>query len=158
MGRIKKIKKAIDFVEYISKPVNKEDVKLIYRINGVNYEKTKLFLDFIKGLFDLVTSTYLGDDVMSDVDIENHFTWCWKKTIKGFKEEKIYFLSDDELYHYFYSLFLESFYKEEDKSDDNIKELSDFWFELFNYSKSKTMSELESFIDLYKIFNNSLYV
>lgn len=158
MRRIKKISRAIDFIEYISKPMNREDVRLMYRINGVSYEKTQLFLDFTQGLFDLITSTYLGDDVMSDMDIDNHFKWCWSKTIKSFKEERIYFLDDEELYAYFHSLFLESFYKEDDKSDDNVNQLISFWVSLFDYSKPKTMSELESFIDLYKIFNNSLYV
>lgn len=158
MRRINKIEKAIDFIEYISRPMNKEDVRLMYRINGVSYEKTKLFLDFTQGLFDLVISTYLGDDVMSENDVENHFRWCWNKTVKSFKEERIYFLDDEELFIYFHSLFLESFYKEEDKSDENIGQLINFWTSLFDYGRAKTMSELESFIDLYKIFNNSLYV
>jgi hypothetical protein len=158
MGRIKKIQKAIDFIEYISKPMTKDDVTLMYKINGVTLERTNLYLDFIHGLFDLVTTTYLGDECMSPQDVENHFKWCWNKTIKSFKQERIYFLGDDELYTYFHSLFMESFYKEDDKSDDNINQLISFWVDNFNYGKVKTMSELEAFIDLYKIFDNSLYV
>jgi len=158
MRRIKKIQKAIDFIEYISKPMDVNDVKLMYRVNGVTPERTALYLDFMYGLFDLVTTTYLGDDVMGEEDIENHFKWCWTRTIKGFKAERVYFLDDEDLYSYFHSLFSESFYKEEDKSDDNVRQLMTFWIDVFNYSHVKTMSELEAFIDLYKIFNNSLYV
>jgi hypothetical protein len=158
MRRIKKIQKAIDFIEYISKPMDIDDVKLMYRIHGVTPERTVLYLDFIHGLFDLVTSTYLGDDVMGDEDIENHFKWCWTKTLSGFKKERVYFLDDKELYSYFHSLFSESFYKEEDKSDENVNQLMSFWISVFDYNLMKTMSELEAFIDLYKIFNNSLYV
>ena len=158
MGRIKKIQKAIDFIEYISKPMTKDDVILIYKINGVTPERTNLYLDFIHGLFDLVTTTYLGDDCMSSEDIENHFKWCWAKNIEVFKKEKIHFLDDEELYTYFHTLFMESFYKEADKSDDTINQLMSFWVDNFSYGMVKTMSELEAFVDLYKIFNNSLYV
>lgn len=158
MGRTRKIQKALDFIEYISKPMDKSEIKLLYRINGVTAERSELYLDFIHSLFDLVISTYLGDDFLSEQDVENHFNWCWKKTITSFKKEKIYFREDSEIYEYFHSLFIESFYKEEDKSDMSVNNLMNFWLDLFNYKVHKTKSEIESFIDLYKIFNNSLYV
>lgn len=158
MSRVQKIKKAIDFIDYISKTITKEDMMLEYRLNGVTPEKTALYLDFIYGLFDLVTTTYLGDDVMSEQDIDNHFNWCWDKNLDNFRKEGMFFTKREELYTYFYTLFIESFYSENDKSDEFIGELISFWDELFNYNRGKTMSEIESFIDLYKIFNNSLYV
>ena len=158
MGRTNKMINAIDFIEYISKPVEHDDITLLYKLNNITPERTRLYLDFIHGLFDLVTTTYLGDDILSEKDIENHFEWCWSQTIKSFRKEKIYFLDDDELYYYFHSLFIESFYKEENKSDDNIGKLMSFWTDIFEYGMVKTMSELEALIDLYKIFDNSLYI
>lgn len=158
MGRTNKIINAIDFIEYISKPVKQDDISLLYKLNNITPERTRLYLDFIHGLFDLVTTTYLGDDILSGKDIENHFKWCWNQTIKSFRKEKIYFLDDDELYYYFHSLFIESFYREENKSDDNINKLMTFWTDIFEYGTAKTMSELEALIDLYKIFDNSLYI
>jgi hypothetical protein len=158
MGRLKKIQKALDFIEYMSKPMEKSDLMLMYRINNVTPERTKLYLDFIYGLFDLVTTTYLGDDCMEKEDIKNHFNWCWSKNLESFKKEKIYFLNSDELFSYFELLFMESFYKEGDKSDENVNKLIEFWCSTFDYSENKTMSELETFIELYKIFDSTLYV
>lgn len=145
----------LDFIEYISKPMEKDDIILMYRINNVTPERSNLYLDFTHSLFDIVTSTYLGDEVMEGKDIKGHFDWCWNKTVENFKKEKIYFDST-ELYNYFLTLFLESFYSEVDKSERNVNKLLEFWQDIFTYSTSKTRSELEAFIDLYKLFDKSL--
>jgi len=145
----------IDFIEYISKPMKKEDILLLYKINNVTPERSALYLDFIHSLYDLIVTTYLGDEVMDNDSIKQHFDWCWKKVIESFQKEKIYFESI-ELYNYFFTLFLESFYTEVDKSEKNVNKLLEFWQDIFEYSVTKTLSELEAFIDLYKIFDRSL--
>lgn len=152
----RKIGKAIDFIEYISKPINKEEMYYLYKVNGVSYERVELFYDFIYSLFDLIVNTHLGDERMTEDDDLKHFKWCWDKTIENFKKEKIYFDSTMELYTYFLTLLQESFYMEE-KTDENINKIIDFWRTCFNYSGSKTMSEMEALIDIYKLFNKSLY-
>lgn len=143
----------MDFIDYVSKPMNKEDIILMYKINNVIPERSGLYLDFSETLFDLVVSTYLGDNVMNDQTIKEHFNWCWLKTVNSFKKEKIHFESQ-ELYNYFFILFQETFYNEKDKSEVNF--LLQFWRDIFSYSKIKTNSELESFLELYKIFEKSL--
>jgi len=145
----------IDFIEYISKPMKKEDILLLYKINNVTPERSALYLDFTHSLYDLIVTTYLGDEVMDNDSIKQHFDWCWKKVIEAFQKEKIYFESV-ELYNYFFTLFLESFYTEVDKSEKNVNKLLEFWQDIFEYSVTKTLSELEAFIDLYKIFDRSL--
>lgn len=145
----------IDFIEYISKPMKKEDILLLYKINNVTPERSALYLDFTHSLYDLIVTTYLGDEVMDSDSIKQHFDWCWKKVIGSFQKEKIYFESI-ELYNYFFTLFLESFYTEVDKSEKNVNKLLEFWQDIFEYSVTKTLSELEAFIDLYKIFDRSL--
>ena len=145
----------IDFIEYISKPMKKEDILLLYKINNVTPERSALYLDFTHSLYDLIVTTYLGDEVMNNDSIKQHFDWCWKKVIEAFQKEKIYFESV-ELYNYFFTLFLESFYTEVDKSEKNVNKLLEFWQDIFEYSVTKTLSELEAFIDLYKIFDRSL--
>ena len=145
----------IDFIEYISKPMKKEDILLLYKINNVTPERSALYLDFTHSLYDLIVTTYLGDEVMDNDSIKQHFDWCWKKVIDAFQKEKIYFESV-ELYNYFFTLFLESFYTEVDKSEKNVNKLLEFWQDIFEYSVTKTLSELEAFIDLYKIFDRSL--
>ncbi len=69
----------IDFIEYISRPMEKDDILLMYRINNIIPERSDLYLDFTHSLFDLVTTTYLGDEIMYDNSIKEHFEWCWKK-------------------------------------------------------------------------------
>jgi hypothetical protein len=147
----------IDFIEYISKPMKKDDILLMYRINNVIPERSALYLDFSHSLFDTVVSTYMGDELMDTKRIKEHFDWCWKKTIESFQKEKIYF-EGTELYNYFFTLFLESFYSENDKSDVNINKILEFWQDIFRYSTQKTLSEIEAFIDLYKIFEKSIYI
>jgi hypothetical protein len=147
----------MDFIEYISKPMNKEDITLMYRINNVIPERSYLYLDFAHSLFDIITKTYLGDEVMSEKSIKEHFDWCWKNTLKSFEKEKISF-HGKELYNYFFTLFHESFYNDLDKSDENVCKILEFWVDIFTYSNIKTLSELEAFIDLYKIFDKSLSV
>ena len=145
----------IDFIEYISRPMEKDDILLMYRINNIIPERSDLYLDFTHSLFDLVTTTYLGDEIMLDNSIKEHFEWCWKKTVDSFKKEKIT-INSDSLHSYFSVLFLESFYNEIDKSEKNVNKLLEFWQDIFTYSTTKTRSELEAFIDLYKIFDKSL--
>ncbi len=137
--------------------MKKDDILLMYRINNVIPERSALYLDFSHSLFDTVVSTYMGDELMDTKRIKEHFDWCWKKTIESFQKEKIYF-EGTELYNYFFTLFLESFYSENDKSDVNINKILEFWQDIFRYSTQKTLSEIEAFIDLYKIFEKSIYI
>lgn len=153
-----KIRNTINLIEYISKPMRKEDVLVLYRLNNITPEKTELYLDFIQSLYNLVVSTYLGDDVMGEDEVKKHFSWCWNQIIGSFKKEHIYFEDNIEIYSYFNSLFTESFYNEEDKSDKNINLLMEFWSTTFRYTPIKTRSELDTFFDLYKLFDKSIHV
>jgi hypothetical protein len=158
MGKINKILKTIDFIEYISKNMEKDDLMLLYKINNITQEKLELFFDFIYSLNELVLTTYMGDDVTIGEEKNNHFKWCWSKVINSFKEERIYFIDVTELFNYFKEFYKESFYYEEDKDIDSIKKITEFWGQLFDFSKGKTMSEYETLLELYKIFNKSFVV
>ena len=135
MGKINKISKTIDFIEYISKNMEKDDLMLLYKINNI-----------------------IIDDVTIGEEKNNHFKWCWSKVISSFKEERIYFIDVTELFNYFKEFYKESFYYEEDKDIDSIKKITEFWGQLFDFSKGKTMSEYETLLELYKIFNKSFVV
>jgi hypothetical protein len=158
MGKINKISKTIDFIEYISKNMEKDDLMLLYKINNITQEKLELFFDFIYSLNELVLTTYMGDDVTIGEEKNNHFKWCWSKVISSFKEERIYFIDVTELFNYFKEFYKESFYYEEDKDIGSIKKITEFWGQLFDFSKGKTMSEYETLLELYKIFNKSFVV
>lgn len=157
MSRINKIDKVIDFIDYITKDMEKKDLLLLYKINNIRKEKLEIISDFVYSLNELIITTYLGDDVTIGEDRVKHYTWCWDKVIKSFKKEGIYFIDCDELKKYFYSFYELSFYFE-NKDDKIISKLSQFWEGLLNYDNTKTMSEYETLLDLYKIFNKSFVV
>mgnify|MGYP001565427811 FL=1 len=105
MKRNKKIGKVLDFIEYISKNMEREDLILLYKINNITKERVDLFYDFTYSLNDLVFKTYMGDDITVGDDKNKHFNWCWGKVLESFKNEGIYFLSTKELYNYFLTFY-----------------------------------------------------
>lgn len=155
---MKRLDKAIDFIEYISKKMERDDLHLLYRINNITKERIELFYDFVYSLNELVITTYLGDDVTPKDERTKHFNWCWTKVIDGFKKEGIYFITVTELYNYFSTFYEESFYEEKIKTTRKSNKLKSFWTDLFSFNKVKTMSEYESLLELYKIFNRSFMV
>lgn len=155
---MKRLDKAKDFIEYISKKMERDDLHLLYRINNITKERIELFYDFVYSLNELVITTYLGDDITTKEDRDKHFKWCWEKVIDAFKKEGIYFITVTELYNYFITFFQESFYEEKIKTTRKANKLKSFWADLFSFSKVKTMSEYESLLELYKIFNRSFMV
>ena len=157
MKRSNKMDKAIDFIEYISRDMRKEDMLLLYKINNIKKEKLEMLSDFVFSLNELVITTYMGDDITIGENKEKHFKWCWVTVINSFKKEGVYFLEYDELYNYFFTFYQESFYEEE-KEDEKIKDIGIFWEGLLDFRKTKTMSEYESLVEIYKIFNKSFIV
>jgi hypothetical protein len=53
MRKNDKIGNAVDFIEYISKNMEKEDLLLLYRINNIKKERLEMFSDFIYALNEL---------------------------------------------------------------------------------------------------------
>jgi hypothetical protein len=145
----------IDLIDYITKPMSKEEIILQYRINNIIPERVELYLDFTESLYTTIINTYLGDDIMSDKNIDEHFNWCWEQVRKSFLKEKIN-INSGELYDYFNVFFSDSFYNESNKSKENVDKIIEFFYDIFNFSKTKTKSDIESLIELYKIFENSL--
>lgn len=157
MGKIQKINKVINFIEYITKNMEKKDLFLLYKINNIKKEKLELYLDFVFSLNELIIDTYLGDDITNEGDKLSHFKWCWNNVVSSFKKEGIYFVDADELFIYFLTFYQESFYNEI-KIDEMSSKFSHFWSDLLDYEKSKTMSEYETMLEIYKIFNKSFVV
>jgi hypothetical protein len=152
-----------NFFNYISKPVKPEDVELWFQMNNMIPEKLELYYDFTLSLYDLMLSTYLGDDQDSPTTIKtdnedniNHFMWCWEKTITNFKKESIDINIEGDHQHYFKELFLEIFYK---PKDDAIKSgITGFFNDLFDLDKTFSQSDLDLLTTIYKnIDKNTTY-
>jgi hypothetical protein len=88
----------------------------------------------------------------------NHFEWCWDKNIVNFKKEDINFEDNDELKYYFREFTLEVFYNLDDKDNNpNVhRNILNLWSHIFNYKGIKSRADVDSFIEIYNIFDKSL--
>lgn len=151
-----------NFLNYITKNLDPEQVDIWFRVNNIIPEKMELYYDLSYTLYLLIKTTYLGDkDVSSETKVEmnesdnkRHFDWCWNKTITGFKNENINFETEGEHYDYFYSLFDEIFYKQ---PKEIIRESIDVFFnDLFNREKPFTQVDLDLIFNIYKALDKNL--
>jgi len=158
MNKFSRILNSIDFIEYISKPMEDRDILLLLKINGFTVERGNLLLDFVESFLQKIVKTYLGDDLMTTEDRRKHFDWCWESVLKDFSKENIFFNKKGNLYDYFLSFFNEIFYLEKNKGEKRFEKTLYFVINSFNYKRLRTKSEIDSFLDLYKIFNKSFEV
>jgi hypothetical protein len=151
-----------NFLNYITKNLDPEQVDIWFRVNNIIPEKMDLYYDLSYTLFLLIKSTYLGDNLdssetqvkMDDSDNKNHFDWCWNKVINNFEKENINFQRSGEHYDYFFSLFDEIYYKQ---NKDTIRNSIDVFFnDLFNREKPFTQVDLDLIFNIYKSLDKNL--
>lgn len=145
-----------NFLTYINKPMSRESITMLYDANNIKFEKCELYSDFVQSLLLLAFDTYMGDEV-TDVDQQtNHFKWCWNKNIENFSEEGINF-SNPKLYTYFLEYMLEVFYSVDKRQVDYSDKTSiRLWRDIFDFTNTKTNSEVDTLIEIYKIFDKSV--
>lgn len=153
-----KDKNTKDFLNYIANPLSRSSIDFIYSSNFVTFERCDLYRDFVLSLMTLVFDTYLGDKLTKEEQRLEHFKWCWKKTVQNFEEEGIYFGHNQELFNYFWSFMSEVYYSIENKdSDKNLTyNIVKLWKYIFNYQMVKTRSDIDTFIEVYHMFDKSL--
>lgn len=145
----------MDKEEKISLETYNDQINIWYKAHNIIREKTELYYDFVSSLLNLIDETYLGSDILvSEADIVSHYTWCYNKTTSNFEQEKIYFINKGGLWGYFWSIFRKSYYGVDNNEKYTI--LSDYFKLLFAFNKVKNPIELESFIEMYKILDQSL--
>jgi hypothetical protein len=145
-------------MNYISTPLTDDSITILYTANNVKFDRVRLYLDFILSFLHLSFDTYLGDDIMTLNDQINHFNWCWDKNLENFKKENINFENNLELRNYFKEFMIEIYYSLEGKENNkNITEnITTLWKHIFNYKGVKSRADVDSFIDIYNIFDKSL--
>ena len=148
-----------NFFNWMSQPVNKEEVTIWFNVHNMNYEKIELCGDIFKSLYQIVFDTYLGNDdidtkiILSNYDNERHFDWCWKKLIENFKKENIHIKEDGQHKDYLKSFFIDTFY---DSTQKNIKEaIPNFLNDVFGLDSSFTKSDLEILTELYNLLEKN---
>ena len=153
-----------NFLNYITKNLDPEQVDIWFRVNNIIPEKMDLYYDLSYSLYLLIKTTYLGDEndsvetkvKMDDLDNIKHFDWCWNKTMENFKKENISFEEKGEHYDYFLSLFSEIYYKQ---TKDNVRNSIDVFFnDLFNRDKPFTQVDLDLIYNIYKTLDKNIIV
>ena len=151
-----------NFFNYISKPLQPEEVELWFKSNNMISEKMELYSDLAHSLNQLILETYLGEiDTtneikikLTDIDNQNHFEWCWDKVISNFNRENIEFEKRGGHFDYFESFFDETFYNQ---TNYKVKtSISYFFTDLFNNEKSFTKSDLDMVTTIYKILDKHI--
>ncbi len=149
-----------NFFEWMSKPIDKEDVVLWFNVHNMTYEKIELFGDFFKTINHTIISTYFNEKspetkiLMTNEDNEGHFDWCWVKVIDKFKEENIIFKVNGTHRNYLRSFFLDTFY---DSKDKTLKiGISDFIDDIFDMDKSFSKSDLDLLTEFYELLDKNM--
>lgn len=152
-------KNRLQFMNYIATPLSDDTITILYSSNNVKFDRVELYFDFIISLLHLVFDTYLGDDITPKAGRIKHFNWCWDKNISNFKNEGIIFESNDDLKSYFREFTIEIFYNLGIKEDSNVHQnIIKLWTHIFNYRGVKSRADIDSFIEIYNIFDKSLKI
>ena len=152
------MKNKINFINYMTKPLSEESINILYSTNNVKYDRVNLYLDFVLSLLHIIFDTYLGNDLTINEERIKHFDWCWDRNINNFKKEFIFFENEDELKIYYKEFMLEIYYNQE-KNESNLNiqnNIINLWINIFNYKGIKTNNDMDSFIEIYNIFDKSL--
>jgi hypothetical protein len=133
----------------------KNEVEILFSANNIVQEKSELFYDFLSSLVKLIDETYLGEDLIdNEIDAKNHFKWCYDRVSKNFEKERIFFKENGNQYTYLWFFFYGTYYFSD--INEKLPKLQSYFDYLFDYSTEKSINELKSFIDLYKIFDQNL--
>lgn len=144
-----------NFLAYMNIPLTEEEINLVYKANNVNYERCILYYDFLDSLFTLIYETYLGEEYIVGDQETKHFNWCLNKTVDNFKKENINFKIKKNFKDLSFTYVKEMFYDDKNKELNGDKMVK-FWNHVFKYDGLKTKSDLDAFIEMYKILDYSL--
>jgi hypothetical protein len=136
-------------------PLSYEQMHLLYKANDIKFDRCGLYYDFIKTLNKNLVNTYLGPEyINSEREIKEHYMWCFNKIIGNFKSEGIVFDDTQRLKDYFFYFYYELFYKDKEKTINKIDKLAEL---SFDFNRMKSRSDMDILIELYKMFEKSLY-
>lgn len=120
-------------------------------------ERIDLYYDFVINLIYYIDAYYLDKETLSDDnDIKNFYDFCYGKVCNEFIRENIDFIDNKKLYDYYFTFFNGGFFKNDDYEKFPINEYLEFWEDIFNSRKTKDESNIQIFLEIYKIFDESL--
>jgi hypothetical protein len=140
------------YLEFIASENFKNQAEVWYKAYNIIREKTELYYDIIISLYDVIDSTYLGEDVLyNQKDQQGHFNWCWNKVLTDLEKESIYLKERGPHYDYLWLFFQEAFYM----LNGNALKIKEYFYKLFKYDFKKTRSELDMLTEIYKLLESN---
>ena len=120
-------------------------------------DRVEIYRDFALNLLYYIHNYYIDRESLSaDVDIRNHYSWCFKKVCEEFKEEELDFTENKELKEYFYLYYYNQFYKATGNQDTSIGYYERFWRNIFEIDKQKNKNIINILIEIYSIYDKSI--
>lgn len=122
-------------------------------------DRVEIYKDFTINLLYYIYNYYIDRESLSDdVDIRNHFVWCFNKVCDEFKEENIDFSKNKELKEYFFTYYYHQFYKVMGNPNQNtsIEYYEKFWRNVFDIDKQKNKNIINILIEIYNIYDQSI--
>jgi len=120
-------------------------------------DKSQLYYDFITNLLLYVDKYYLDIETLSkDVDINNHYNFCYDKVCDEYEQEEIYLKHNTELRKYFNSYLSNQYYKVNNKVSMLL--YISFWEEVFNNKTQRDKRTIAVLVELYEIFENNIII
>jgi len=123
-------------------------------------DRVEIYKDFTLNLLYYIVDYYLDDKTLSDdVDIKNHYNFCFNKVCDEFNKEGIDFSKNEVLREYFYQFYYLQFYKinkDSNSQDITITHFIKFWKNVFNFEKQKNQTILSTLIEIYTVFDTSM--
>ena len=131
----------------------------IQRIKVIK-NRTEKYKKFTLLLLDIISEYYLDKNTLNnDIDIQNHFNWCFLKACDKFSEEGYKFHYNDSLKGYFYSYYYQNIYKsiKFDTKENITKNLfEEFWKKIFDISTTKDKHIIAILAEIYKLFDKTI--
>lgn len=143
------------YVEFLNSESYKTHLELWYKVHNISREKTELYYDFLISLFDLIDSTYLGDDVIqTEEDMLNHFSWCFNQIVLNFEKERIYFKNRGNHFEFLKLFFFGAYYSNRNQNAPVV--IKEYIGLLFGYETKKAQIDIDMFTEFYKFLDQSL--
>lgn len=149
-----------NFFNWVSKPIESDEVTIWFNVHNMNYEKIELVGDFFKSLNTTIIDTYFGEEsqetkiALNQEDKISHFEWCWKKVIDEFSKENVKIKNSGDHKDYFKDFYMETFYNQLDKNVKN--NIPNFINDVFDLEKTFTKSDLDILTELYKLMEKNI--
>lgn len=132
-----------------------KEILKIYHEKKIFYVRLELIRDFLFYLLDIVDRTYLGDDLMTIQNKNEHFKYSVDKTVKFYDTLDINFNITDGLLNFLFDIFFKYYYDTK-KTKKNIFEFKSRLSLILCYSLRKKESQVKELVTYYDMFHISL--